>query len=117
MNRRLHRKQVIIDSNKAFVGSYNFSANHSEKHCTNPPSWQDVAIEVHGLGVQGLEALFFKTWRRAAPLSLLTTAKWLNVSRLKVRRNLAAGTLVLFRSNNSLRERMYWRKEIIRKLR
>lgn len=44
--RRLHRKIVVVDGERAFVGGINFSADHLADH--GPEAKQDYAIEVRG---------------------------------------------------------------------
>jgi cardiolipin synthase len=44
--RRLHRKLVVIDGTKAFVGGINYSADHLEDY--GPEAKQDYAVQVEG---------------------------------------------------------------------
>jgi cardiolipin synthase len=114
LNRRLHRKQVLIDDSRAFVGSYNFSANHSRKFTDSPPEWQDVAVEVRGSGVVGLQSLFLRTWRRSVSLHPKRSLRRVVRSRFWRQKVLRSS---LYRSNDSIRQRFYWRREILHRLR
>jgi len=44
--RRMHRKIVVVDGVRAFVGGINYSADHLEDF--GPEAKQDYAVEVHG---------------------------------------------------------------------
>jgi cardiolipin synthase len=46
MFRRLHRKIVVVDRRRAFVGGINYSIDHLRKH--GPESKQDYAVELKG---------------------------------------------------------------------
>jgi cardiolipin synthase A/B len=55
MFRRLHRKIVVVDRERAFIGGINYSIDHLRKH--GPESKQDYAVEVRGPAVQHLHEL------------------------------------------------------------
>lgn len=116
LNRRLHRKQIIIDSKIAFIGSFNFARVHSDEHHLDEPSWQDVAVRVEGAAVEGLESLFFKAWRKAASMSWTNSVKWITRGRFRPRRR-PIGASLLFRSNDSIRTRLFWRNALLNRLR
>ena len=44
--RRMHRKIVVVDGRRAFVGGINYSADHLADF--GPQAKQDYAVEVHG---------------------------------------------------------------------
>src|SRR5438067_3350084 len=44
--RRLHRKLVVVDGMRAFVGGINYSADHLEDY--GPEAKQDYALEIEG---------------------------------------------------------------------
>lgn len=51
--RRMHRKLVVIDGRRAFVGGINFSADHLADY--GPEAKQDYAVEVEGPVVQDIQ--------------------------------------------------------------
>lgn len=64
VNRRDHRKMVLIDEKVAFVGSLNWSDVHWNSQ--NPDaSWHDVAIRVESEDCESLKELFLGTWYRS----------------------------------------------------
>lgn len=60
-NKRNHRKVVIIDSQLAFVGSYNIAAVHFAEFVGNK-AWQDLAVCVQGPEVGLLRRSFSLHW-------------------------------------------------------
>lgn len=56
--RRLHRKLVVIDGRKAFVGGINFAADHLADF--GPDAKQDYAVEVEGPVVDDVYRLLMK---------------------------------------------------------
>ena len=52
--RRLHRKLVVVDGKRAFVGGINYSADHLADY--GPMGKQDYAVEVHGPIVDQIHA-------------------------------------------------------------
>ncbi|MBP9673818.1 MAG: phosphatidylserine/phosphatidylglycerophosphate/cardiolipin synthase family protein [Bacteriovoracaceae bacterium] len=61
LNKRLHRKSLIIDSKIAWVGSYNITQTHLKQ-------WKDVAISFQDERVAFLQEAFYKAW--GEPFSL-----------------------------------------------
>lgn len=53
--RRLHRKLVVLDGRRAFVGGINFSQDHVRSY--GPEAKQDYAVEVEGPVVQDIHRL------------------------------------------------------------
>lgn len=69
LNRRDHRKLIIIDRTRAWVGSLNISASHSAM-CSGPAAaWRDVAAGVEGSGIDDLYRGFMFAFDRSAELS------------------------------------------------
>ncbi|ANB17481.1 cardiolipin synthase ClsB [Dokdonella koreensis] len=71
--RRLHRKIVVVDGERAFVGGINFSADHLADF--GPQAKQDYSIEIEGPAVADIRragrALIDaapRRWRRSAPM-------------------------------------------------
>src|SRR5690606_18379757 len=54
ISRRLHRKLLAIDGERAFVGGINYSADHLDDF--GPGSKQDYAAEVRGPAVEDIRA-------------------------------------------------------------
>jgi cardiolipin synthase len=68
MFKRMHRKIVVIDRSKAFIGGINYSIDHLRK--SGPKAKQDYAVEVRGPIVQHVHALAMSTLtRRKLPRS------------------------------------------------
>lgn len=63
INRRDHRKLVIIDHQKAWVGSFNVDQRHSETY--HPSPWLDAAIRVEGPAIEDLKKTFLYVWRKS----------------------------------------------------
>lgn len=61
LNRRNHRKLCVVDNDAAWVGSFNISAVHLSK-ALGGKGWRDYAVELHGRGVDSLEAGFSRLW-------------------------------------------------------
>ena len=67
LNRRTHRKMCLIDGQKAFIGSLNVSASHSER-ARGAEAWRDTAALVTGSSVAELKGAFDHAWIRARPV-------------------------------------------------
>jgi cardiolipin synthase len=107
INRRNHRKVIVIDRSKAFLGSFNISQVHSKK-LMGKKAWRDTGIFVEGPSVHRLQRAFMTAWSKSQ-FRLLSKAH--SPLRLK-RRNLPfkAG---LIRLNSKIR----WRYSLLRDLR
>jgi len=68
LNRRTHRKYVIIDRHRAFSGSLNVAREHLKKFSGNR-AWRDTGIEVEGVEVRHIRFAFNYAWDRAYTLS------------------------------------------------
>lgn len=68
LNRRDHRKVVVIDRSVAFVGSYNLHICHSETY-SHPP-WQDCAVQITGKNIPDIAESFYFVWNRSSFLTL-----------------------------------------------
>lgn len=62
LNRRNHRKMVIIDGRIAFLGSINFAKVHFKEFVKNP--WSDLSVQVEGHLVQDLDQAFLEEFER-----------------------------------------------------
>ena len=59
--RRLHRKLVVVDGERAFVGGINFSADHLDDF--GPEAKQDYAVEVEGPAVATIRGFMLDALR------------------------------------------------------
>jgi cardiolipin synthase len=62
LNRRDHRKQLIVDGEVGFVGGINI-ADEYRKH-DGEPAWRDTHLELRGPAVRQMLRLFSLTWLR-----------------------------------------------------
>jgi cardiolipin synthase len=78
VERRDHRKLLVVDAEHGFTGGINLAA------AWLPPDgggagWRDDAVEVHGEAPHELRALFYRTWRKltneAPPLDVRPLAR------------------------------------------
>lgn len=60
LNRRNHRKVVLVDGTTAFIGGMNFSGRH-----TGEAAWVDLMVRLDGPAVREVARLFLGTWARA----------------------------------------------------
>lgn len=81
LNRRNHRKIVVLDRIKAFVGSYNISEVHSEKE-SGHEAWKDLGVLVEGPEVKEIAALNDTYWYRF-PFSMVKRPPRLNFTRVR----------------------------------
>jgi cardiolipin synthase len=65
MNKRDHRKMVIIDGTYAFIGSINFAKSHFSNYSTKP--WFDLAAQIRGNLITMLERAFLGEFNRKKP--------------------------------------------------
>lgn len=71
LNYRNHRKIVVIDGRKAWVGGINIS----DRYCNTPSKpnaiyWRDTHLRIEGPGVQYLQYLFMCDWNFSAAKNL-----------------------------------------------
>ncbi|HEY1957877.1 MAG TPA: phospholipase D-like domain-containing protein [Polyangiaceae bacterium] len=64
LERRDHRKMLVIDSSLGFIGGINLSRQWLPKE-EGGDGWRDDMVAVRGEVAHELRALFFDTWRRA----------------------------------------------------
>ena len=114
INRRLHRKQIIIDTRQAFVGSMNFCNVHSHR-AMKDCAWQDASAQVSGEDVLVLKEIFEKAWRRASPRKPLKrfTAPQFLLSQFTFSPSLQSQ---LVRANESTRSRRHFQKDILKRI-
>ncbi|HEX6848678.1 MAG TPA: cardiolipin synthase, partial [Chitinophagaceae bacterium] len=71
MNYRNHRKIIIVDGTKAFVGGINVSDKYiNDPTVTNKLYWRDTHLMIEGPGVYYLQYLFISDWNFCAGKAL-----------------------------------------------
>ncbi|MGZ3742518.1 MAG: phospholipase D-like domain-containing protein, partial [Pseudobdellovibrionaceae bacterium] len=104
VNRRNHRKTVLIDRQVAFVGSFNMTKVHYSTLVGANKAWRDSGMKIKGEALESLIAAFDLAWTFARKKALFPThdkfvrekiqliLKWQNLLRLnandKIRRHL-----------------------------
>lgn len=109
-NKRNHRKVVIFDLNKAYLGSLNLSQSHSEL-AFGTRAWRDTGVSVSGTPVWRLVWAFTHSWRRSNKKDLqhlLPTYK---------RNNLFIPEKSVVRLNTTPRMRYRVYRDLIRRIR
>ncbi len=71
LNQRDHRKLLIVDGRKAFLGGINISSvysggsfSHSSRERPDGPAWRDTDLQLQGPVVAELQKLFLATWEQ-----------------------------------------------------
>ncbi len=64
LNRRNHRKMVIIDREKVFLGSMNISDDHLESVMGNN-AWRDTGVQLKGEEVPYLNEAYLRAWKKS----------------------------------------------------
>ncbi|HEY8279899.1 MAG TPA: phosphatidylserine/phosphatidylglycerophosphate/cardiolipin synthase family protein [Bdellovibrionota bacterium] len=83
INRRTHRKLVIVDGLVAFSGGRNVDDVESER-CSGSQAWHDLSVKLEGPSVAKLvQAFWMRTFRRHPSHDFLLNYTW----RLKLARN------------------------------
>lgn len=88
INRRNHRKIVVIDKTKAFVASFNISNVHSEIE-SGAHAWKDLAVFVQGPEVSKIWTLANTFWTRF-PFSMLNRAPRVTLLRIRSTHSMAS---------------------------
>jgi len=68
LNRRNHRKVVIVDESRAWVGSLNITADHSAEVRGPENAWRDTAVYVEGPPISAILIGFEYAFKKAHPL-------------------------------------------------
>ncbi len=74
MLRRMHRKLVVVDRRRAFVGGINYSIDHLAEH--GPLAKQDYAVEIEGPLVGQIEAFCRASLEGPQPTRGLWLQRW-----------------------------------------
>ncbi len=64
MNKRNHRKVILIDGKQAFLGGLNVSQVHTKEFMGNS-AWRDTGVFVEGEALKLLRLAFFHAWRNS----------------------------------------------------
>ena len=115
LNKRNHRKVILVDQKQALVGSYNVSQVHSE-HWNEGQAWKDCAIALaQDRDLVLLRRSFLKAWKRSRSESAFDekshsprSTSWGNRGSLISSR---------FRLNDSWRNRRLLYKDLKKKIR
>ena len=110
LNRRNHRKMVVIDSKWAFVGSMNWTQVHSRK-AQGIKAWRDTAVLIEGPEVDILSQAFIVDWNRAQKLGDLRFQKKSPLLKYYDPRK------SLVRLNTGLKERWRLNRDLLRRIR
>jgi cardiolipin synthase A/B len=108
INKRNHRKVIMIDGEQAFLGSFNISQVHSRK-MTGSHTWRDSGVSVRGDSTTHLRQAFIRSWDKSK-LSSFAEAEPLD-------REVLGRSDGLFRINNSLRNRFLLMRDLRFRLR
>lgn len=112
VNKRDHRKMVIIDGHTAFLGSLNITAVHSRKF-RGPEAWRDSGARVKAdTDLFPLISAFQKTWLRSRDLD---RPRFSFKRRIPLRYK--APLPRLFRLNDSFRRRFQSGRDLRRRIR
>ena len=84
INKRDHRKLLIIDQRIVWLGSFNISQKHLP-HQQQGENWRDTAIEINGMDLEAVQIAFDTCWykrkKRQAVLHLPRTPFMFNFTR------------------------------------
>lgn len=70
LNRRNHRKMMIIDGKIGYFGGFNVSRDYVGRNPEMGP-WHDNHLKIEGESVPGLQRLFLEDWKKATKADLL----------------------------------------------
>jgi cardiolipin synthase len=107
INKRNHRKVVIVDNSISFVGSFNISDVHLEEYYFDQ-AWKDCGVKIRGNSVKRLKKAFLSSWQRPISPNIvgLSTVYSSNVSPKDH----------LVRLNYCLKWRTYFNRDLLRKI-
>lgn len=74
MLRRMHRKLVVVDGQRAFVGGINYSIDHLDGH--GPRGMQDYAVEIQGPLVEQIQTFCRASLDEPQPARGLWLSRW-----------------------------------------
>lgn len=110
LNKRNHRKSIVVDQTWCWIGSFNISQVHSKKY-SGDEAWRDTGVLLQGQEVQTVRQAFFETWRSSRHL-LHSNLKGF----LKLRKKRQKIQSPLLRLNSSLRSRYQLKRDLRRRI-
>jgi cardiolipin synthase len=110
LNRRDHRKVIIVDGEVAYVGSMNLTHVHSRK-ALGAKAWRDTSVRVSGPQVEILNYAFKVSWYRALKLAFKRFRHKPKLLKHYDPRN------SLVRLNTSLRDRWRLHHDLVKRIR
>lgn len=84
INKRNHRKLIIIDESIAFFGSFNITRVHS-KNTIGPLAWRDTGAVIQGSEAGILKNIVMKAWNRSSGRSFGNIKSILRIKVPKIR--------------------------------
>lgn len=112
VNRRNHRKVVIVDRKEAFIGSINMTQVHFQR-VMGQKAWRDTAIKVQGPAVESLMAAFELAWTFARKRALFPA----HADYLREKIQVVSQWLPLLRLNANDKIRRFLYKDLCRRIR
>lgn len=109
LNRRNHRKVVLIDEKRLWIGSLNMTQEHSES-IMGTQAWRDSAVELEGPEVEHIRPAFEQAWQESGRQKLFE--KIIKFTHRRKQRFPAR----LLRINNTYRERFRIYRNLIKKI-
>ncbi len=110
INKRNHRKIILIDQQTAFMGSLNISQVHSEEFM-GPSVWRDTGIQVSGPSLIGLKTVCVKTWQRSQMDGLLRAPTLRHKNQLQLKSD------EVLRLNSTVKWRFFLLRDLNRRMR
>lgn len=108
INKRNHRKIILIDQKFAFLGSYNITQVHS-KRWMGGKAWRDMGVLVQGTDILLLAKNCLDTWNKAKLRNLKHLGLYLKP---KIKFRISS----LLRINSNLRVRFFLLRDLIKRM-
>lgn len=112
VNRRNHRKTVVIDRQVAFVGSFNMAKSHYTSLVGPHKVWRDSGMKIQGEAIESLVAAFDLAWTFARKKALFPIHG--EYVREKIQRILKWQILLRLNANDKIRRQLY--KDLCRRI-
>ncbi|HEY8271326.1 MAG TPA: phosphatidylserine/phosphatidylglycerophosphate/cardiolipin synthase family protein [Pseudobdellovibrionaceae bacterium] len=112
INRRNHRKTVVIDQQVAFLGSFNMTKVHYAMLVGANKAWRDSGMKIQGEAIESLIAAFDLAWTFARKKALFPTHD--KYIREKIQTVLRWQSLLRLNANDKIRRHLY--KDLCRRI-